>query len=343
MYRLMQGDCLELMKTIEAGSVDLVLCDPPYGTMNGSGKTFKDTFGDKYNWDNVLPFGPMFAHLDRVLRQNGRAVLFSQEPFTFGLMKNAIPNLPFSYRMVWEKNNFANALGAASAPVNYFEDILMFQKKRNIHDLEGVHPLRPYFKQVLDFVGLNLKEINKRLGHRKAEYCFYVTPKKAVLSELGGKIDHTLRVGSSQFALCTEPTYKELIDKFGIDKMRGFRQYKELKKIDNTYKDSRTKKLNDSYPCTFNLPPNQKHKSNIFKYSKPPQSVHPTQKPVPLLCDLIETFSRPNDLILDFTMGSGSTGVAAIKTGRRFIGIEQSPKYFKITQARLKAVQTKLF
>lgn len=332
MYKLMQGDCLELMKTIEAGSVDLVLCDPPYGTMNGSGKTFKDTFGDKYNWDNILPFGPMFTHLDRVLRQNGRAVLFSQEPFTFGLMSHAIPNLPFSYRMVWEKNNFANALGAKSAPVNYFEDILMFQKR---HDYEALHPLRPYFKQVLDFVGLNLKEINKRLGHRRAEHCFYVTPKKALLTELGGGIDHTLRVGSSQFALCIEPTYKELIDKFGIDKMRGFKRYAQLKAIDIRFKQKQAP--------TFNLPPNKKHKSNIFKYSKPTKSVHPTQKPVPLLCDLIETFSRPNDLILDFTMGSGSTGVAVIKTGRRFIGIEQNPKYFKIAQTRLKAVQTKLF
>lgn len=329
MYKLMQGDCLELMKTIDAGSVDLVLCDPPYGTIKGMnlGKWSKDTT----KWDNVLPFDEMFAHLDRILRQNGRVVLFGQEPFTSDLIKHALPNLPFSYRMVWEKDTFANGLSAKKAPVNYFEDILMFQKR---HDYEALHPLRPYFKQVLDFVGLNLKEINKRLGHRRAEHCFYVTPKKAMLSELGGKIDHTLRVGSSQFALCTEPTYKELIDKFGIDKMQGFERYANLKAIDNKFKQEQAP--------TFNLPPNRKHKSNIFKYSKPTKSVHPTQKPVPLLCDLIETFSRPNDLILDFTMGSGSTGVAAIKTGRRFIGIEQDPKYFKIAEDRLKSIQMKL-
>ena len=63
---------------------------------------------------------------------------------------------------------------------------------------------------------------------------------------------------------------------------------------------------------------------------------HPTQKPVPLLEYLIKTYTKDNELILDFTMGSGSTGVAALNTNRKFIGIELDEKYFNIAKQRIK-------
>ena len=64
--------------------------------------------------------------------------------------------------------------------------------------------------------------------------------------------------------------------------------------------------------------------------------LHPTQKPVPLLEYLIKTYTLPGETVLDNTMGSGSTGVAAIQTGRSFIGIELDPTYFKIAKTRIK-------
>ena len=70
--------------------------------------------------------------------------------------------------------------------------------------------------------------------------------------------------------------------------------------------------------------------------------LHPTQKPVDLLKYLIKTYSNENDIILDFTMGSGSTGVACAKTNRRFIGIELDNDYFKIAKKRLKNIQCDL-
>ena len=65
------------------------------------------------------------------------------------------------------------------------------------------------------------------------------------------------------------------------------------------------------------------------------QQIHPTQKPVELMKWLIETYSNPNDTILDFSMGSGTTGIAAIQAGRKFVGIEISDVYFKIAQDRI--------
>ena len=81
-----------------------------------------------------------------------------------------------------------------------------------------------------------------------------------------------------------------------------------------------------------------KHPKSILTFPKPHPSVtlHPTEKPVSLLEFLIKSYSNPNELVLDFTFGSCSTGEAALKTGRRFIGIELDPTYFEVGSQRLK-------
>jgi len=93
-------------------------------------------------------------------------------------------------------------------------------------------------------------------------------------------------------------------------------------------------KFNDSY-----------YPSSILEISKGSQfeKDHPTQKPVALYEYLIRTYSNPGDTILDFAMGSGTTGVAAIRTGRHFVGIEKELEYFKIAEQRISSAQPVLF
>ena len=74
-----------------------------------------------------------------------------------------------------------------------------------------------------------------------------------------------------------------------------------------------------------------------MEYKKDYEGLHPTQKPLLLLEDLIKTFSNENDLVVDLTMGSGSTGVACKNTNRSFIGIEKDENYFKIAEQRINA------
>jgi site-specific DNA-methyltransferase (adenine-specific) len=71
--------------------------------------------------------------------------------------------------------------------------------------------------------------------------------------------------------------------------------------------------------------------------------IHPTQKPVALLEYLIKTYTLEGETVLDFTMGSGSTGVACVNTGRKFIGIEQDDKYFTIAQQRIEQTPKELW
>ena len=84
---------------------------------------------------------------------------------------------------------------------------------------------------------------------------------------------------------------------------------------------------------------------DVIKFSSEKQSsnnLHPTQKPVSLCEYFIKTYSNENDVILDFTMGSGTTGIACLNTNRKFIGIEKDDKYFELANQRMKQHQNQL-
>jgi len=310
-FNLIKGDALIENEHIKDGSVDLILTDLPYGTVKGLGENIpKYDRLNKADWDVVIPTEKIMQIANRILRKNGKMILFSQQPFTTELISNQNANVPFSYTMFWDKEHFANCLLAKKACVNYMEEVLLFSKK---HETETIHPLRSYFKKVIDCIGMNLKQINTKLGHRRAEHTFYID--------------------STQYGLCTEKTYLELIDVFGIDKVNVFKTFDELKEIDNEFKAK--------FASTFNLWEGNKYKSNILKYKKDYTGYHPTQKPVLLLEDLIKTFSNENDLVVDLTMGSGSTGVACKNTNRNFIGIEKDENYFNIAVKRINGTKPK--
>ena len=83
---------------------------------------------------------------------------------------------------------------------------------------------------------------------------------------------------------------------------------------------------------------NLKYPRQLMQYKRPHPPIHPTEKNVEMLEDLIKTYTNEGDLILDFTMGSGSTGVACLNTNRRFVGIEIEEKYFEIAKERLENI-----
>jgi len=304
-FELIKGDTLIKNEHIKDSSVDLILTDLPFGVVKMKERegNYK-VLNTAEKWDKVLDTDKIMQIANRILRKNGKMLLFAQQPFTTELINKQIANLPHSYNLIWEKNDFANGLGVNKAAVSFYEDIVLFSKN---HETEAIHPLRKYFKKVMDYIGLNLKQINTKLGHRRAEHSFYID--------------------STQYGLCTEKTYLELIEVFNIDKADGFKEFAELKEIDNQFKTQ--------FSSTFNLWEGGKYKSNILKYKKDYDGYHPTQKPVLLLEDLIKTFSNENDLVVDLTMGSGSTGVAAMNTNRNFIGIEKNDKYFNISVSRI--------
>lgn len=306
--KLIHGDCLtEMNKLIGGGQkVDLILTDIPYGTIKGL--TLDGWENQSTEWDTALPTNKMFNCCEKLLRLNGTCILFSQEPYTSYLRQFKPYNLPFIYPLYWLKDHFANPFMSKKAPVSYVEDLTVYRKK---YDSDNQHPLRIYAQQLLFEMNMTYKDIEKVLGHRRAEHFFY-------------------RVGSSQFALCTEETYNELINVFNINKLPCFKSYDELEHI------------NSKFNSKFNLYGN-KYKSNVLEYPKSYNRYHPTEKPVELLEDLILTYSDVGDVVLDFTMGSGSTGVACLQSNRNFIGIELDEKYYNIAKKRCSNYQRKLW
>lgn len=135
----------------------------------------------------------------------------------------------------------------------------------------------------------------------------------------------------AQFAIPSREHYKSMQLGTGFFEM----DYGDVKKKFDEFQKTVIRKKRERYPAIFNLPVGAKSKSNVFEYAKDNDGFHPTQKPIALLEDLIRTYSNPEDVILDFTMGSGSTGVACIHTGRDFIGMELDPGYFETAKRRI--------
>jgi len=109
--QLHQGDCLELMKSIPDGGVDMILCDLPYGTTACA-------------WDTVIPFEPLWEQYKRIIKPKGAVVLFGSQPFTTDLIMSN--RKWFRYCWVWDKVKPSSALFAEISPLKVTEDIVVF-------------------------------------------------------------------------------------------------------------------------------------------------------------------------------------------------------------------------
>tara|TARA_R100001510_G_C7610342_1_gene174119 strand:+ start:42 stop:1022 length:981 start_codon:yes stop_codon:yes gene_type:complete len=326
MINLIKGDCLIESDKIESESVDLILTDLPYGTVKDI-KNVNHGMSGKCEWDKVIDTNEIYKVANRILRKNGKMVLFAQQPFTNELINKAMPNIPFCYSMIWEKDHFANALTAKKAPLNYYEDILVFTKDNPKHDNTGNNPVRNYLVSEKKKTGLT----NKQLNNLFSDY----TNKKgnrdrSVLEHYWGK---------AQFTFPTKDIYQNVLQATGFFK----NPYSYIQEIGKPYRFMINQQLNELNPNTFNLWEGNKYKSNILKYKKDYNGYHPTQKPVLLLEDLIKTFSNEGNTVVDLTMGSGSTMVACQNTNRNGIGIEMDDNYFNIAEQRIKENEYKLF
>ena len=117
--QLYHGDCLEAMKNIADKSIDMILCDLPYGTTNCS-------------WDIVIPFEPLWEQYNRIIKDNGAIVLFGSEPFSSALRMSNIKN--YKYDWVWEKSKATGFLNAKKRPLVAHEYIHVFYKKQPLYN-----------------------------------------------------------------------------------------------------------------------------------------------------------------------------------------------------------------
>jgi len=243
MIQLIQGDCLEEMKKIPDGSVDLVLTDPPYGTT-------------ACKWDTVIDLELMWEHLTRVIKPNGAIVMTASQPFTSALVMSNIKM--FKYEWIWEKERPTNIFLMKKQVGKVHENVLVFYKKQPTYN-----PIKEASQQP------------KNNQNMKSQ---------------AGKMNIIETLGKCQ----------AIISKEYDPEVRNPRSVLKI---------------------------NRGTRNN--------QKLHPTQKPVALMEYLIKTYTNENETVLDFTMGSGTTGVACKNLNRNFIGIELDKDYFEIAKKRI--------
>jgi site-specific DNA-methyltransferase (adenine-specific) len=138
-YTLHQGDCLEKLKLIPDGAVDMVMCDLPYGTT-------------ACKWDSVIPFEPLWAAYRRVCKKNAAIVLTASQPFTSALVMSNLGD--FKYAWVWVKNRPTGAQHAKNRPMAKHEDVLVFSFGRMGHAVQVGDMRMPYNPQGVSDAGV---------------------------------------------------------------------------------------------------------------------------------------------------------------------------------------------
>ena len=139
----MQGDCLELMKDIPDGSVDMILADLPYGTT-------------ACKWDTIIPFEPLWEQYERIIKDNGAIVLTASQPFTSALIMSN-PKL-FRYEWIWEKSRPTGFPMAKHRPMKNHETIIVFSKSPATYTPSG---FMNYYPQGVEECDRIIKRTNK--------------------------------------------------------------------------------------------------------------------------------------------------------------------------------------
>lgn len=254
--------------------VDLILCDPPYGTTD-------------CEWDTIIDMNILIPLCFDILKHNGRMVIFGNSPFYDSFLykscikihKNNIDKskyFNYSGEMIWKKSSLSNPLGINKQLARYHEKIMILNK----HD-----------------------SFNRARYNLKFTYNPYT------------KIKNENQISKEKM----------------IEQANHLKQTNKHLNVKNWEIDSHNNNRAKDYDYTqyCNYP------KSVYECKHDRYNIHPTQKPVKLLEHLIKLFSNENETILDFTMGVGSTGVAAKKCNRGFIGIELDKEYFKIAQQRI--------
>ena len=149
--KLVHGDCLEKMKDIPDKSIDMILCDLPYGTT-------------ACKWDSIIPLEPMWEQLKRVIKPNGAIVMTASQPFTTTLIASNMKM--FKYCWVWDKGVPSGFNYARFQPMRKHEDILVFYAKAPTYDSQG----DPYDKPVTYKMAHSESDSSHMTHSRKGEY-----------------------------------------------------------------------------------------------------------------------------------------------------------------------------
>ena len=328
---LLHGDCFEQMKEIADGSVALVLADPPY---NIGVQTQTKGKGKINAWDRIGDYPVFMRHFfeesARVLKDSGVLYMWHNDMEQIAEILHDVKQRG-QFKLVsfciWDKGKSYRARswlnrnpGQLRSWFNRCEYCLHFFRVgmdvcAGHTGTDRINSNPACYRTLKDWYNAEKERLGLTDKYIGAAYT-RVTGKKPYM------LRHYFR--DHQFELPTRAVWEAVYEPLGFGK-----EYEELRQ---EYEELRHTHVNDAMHC------------NVWTRAAIPSQkrFHTCEKPVDILSRIIRTSSRPGDIVLDTFMGSGSTGVACVQEGRRFIGIEREDKYFEVAKRRLEESREQL-
>ena len=333
---LLHGDCLELMETLDDESVDLIFCDLPYGITQCS-------------WDCCIDLTKFWIEVMRIKKLNTPIFMTTTTKFGISLINSCPKKCPFRYDLIWVKSNPCGHLLARKLPMRKHEMIYVFYEKLPFYDLSShTH------KFIKD------KNGEDKISKGRRGKCYQPPSDGSVDAAKVSKYDPPLPVSVVKEEIMNSELYGELPTTDSYAKQVGMSKADKHKvhydpplpvsvvKEESGGATGMTKDFTDNKNGNiYDCPDNQEFKGRNGKprYEPPlPDSIlevrstkgkHSTEKPVALMSWVLKYFSKEGDVVLDPTMGSGSTGVACKEMNRNFIGIEKDPEIYEYAVNRI--------
>ena len=324
-FTLHHGDCLDVLRGMADNSVDLIATDPPYFKVKG------EAWDNQ--WDKPAEFlawiGEQVDQWARVLKPNGSLYVFASPQMAWGVEGEIAKRFNVLNRIVWRKEAGTHNRHGDNPRRAYFpqtEHIIFAEHhgadniakgeagyEAKCDELRGFvfETLRQYLAQEWERAGLTKKDAEQATGTQMASHWFT----------------------RSQWALPTEAHYKTLQDRANRSGQFEYlrREYEDLRR---EYEDLRREyeDLRRPFNVSTDVP-----RTDVWDFPvvQPYPGKHPCEKPLAMMEHIITASSRPGAVVFDGFLGAGTTGVAAVRLGRRFIGSELDQKYFVDASARI--------
>jgi len=324
---LYHGDCMEIMKTLPDKSVDLFICDLPYGQTN-------------CKWDTPIDLDQFWKEVRRLKRsKNVTCIMFCTTPFGFRLIQSN--EKEYKMDLVWLKRNITGGLQSRYRPMRNHEMLYFFYDKSPKYNRDKYH------KRVGGTADKSKIEREKNPKKREQDGKFYGKCETPYADE---KFTSDKVVGGKLNNFFDPPNPRSVVEEKNNGEVWGWGDHKPHNHKHHEYEPSNPVSVveetavvggwvgaqpnMDRSVSRFFDPPNP---NSVFKSGKVfiGKRNHQTEKPIDILEFLLKYWSDEGDTILDPTMGSGSTGVACKNLKREFIGIELDEKYFEVAKKRI--------
>ncbi len=331
---LLNGDCLELLDTIDDNSVDLIYCDLPYATAKFGSCT-------SCEWDKPIDLDKLWDKLMKKKKINTPIFMSCNVKLGYELIRTAPKKCPFRYDLIWVKSSSSGFLSAKKMPLRKHELIYVFYEKLPFYDLSS-HTHK-----------FNKEEVNEKYTYKQDKKDTYGT-------DIRKEVRKGKDVGKSSVYDPPLPNSVIKEEKTQISKSKDKDLYGDQKggTIGNVHgtnydpplpnsvikEDIRKDKHNTAYGDNIHYHNNnQKNGESIYDPPLPnsllevksTRGKHSTEKPVELIKWLLKYYSKEGDIVLDPTMGSGSSGVACKEMKRDYIGIEMNPEIYEVAINRI--------